>query len=167
MNFESLKIKRQELVDRARSLKTKKAQSRAWRLVSDIEREMHDLVQSHAELVDGTTITGEVRTSGYEVMVRTAIGNIMVYGCNDVLSKSWYSETCCVSYERGQQIEGEVFVTEVSWRGYSIGLKNVKGGSFDDARYLELSQNPNLAFFKYPTGMSGLFSTKNERGGLS
>lgn len=155
----NLKLQRAELIKKAQALKTKKAQAKAWDKVREIELQMENVISDAWSKVSGRH-TGAVLMSGTDVLVKTEYGTFNAYACNDVLSKSWHSETCCVSYTRGQKIEFEFSVINVTHKGADVMITKISGGTLDEALYQELSAKPNLAFFKYPAGMSGLFATK-------
>ncbi len=158
--MQSLMAERSKLIARAHSLKTKAAQRKAWDKVREVEERLEDLHETAWTKLVGTRIQGTAIMSGTSVLVETSIGTFEVNACNDALSKSWYNETCCVSYEAGQTVEFEIMVTGYTWRGAEVMAKNVTGGTFDLSRYEELASKPGLAFFKYPTGMTGLFSQR-------
>ena len=150
--------KRTELIKRAHSLKTKPAQRKAWSKVREIEDQLEELCRESMAQHEGRRFTGRVMYSGTEVLVETQFGTMQANACNDVQSKSWYASTCCVSFERDQTIEFTLKHVEYSWRGFSAMLADIVGGKFDAEEYSRLSSKPGLAFFKYPTGMSGLFA---------
>ncbi len=74
---------------------------------------------------------------------------VMASKCNDVLSKSWYDETCCIDYTKGQNVTVKLNF-EVTEHHISIAVKSINGGKVNQEKYEELCKNKHLAFFKYP-----------------
>jgi hypothetical protein len=158
---EQIKAARQ----RAYSLKTKKAQRKAWDKVHELERELFRLLCEQRDRyarfsVKGTVISDNSHCMSDTFGVDTPNGIFWVSPTCDELSKSWYSSTCCVEYSKGQEviIEMEVDVNHdrLTLHAYP---KRVYGGILNETKYAELCKKGNLAFFKYPDGhMSGLFA---------
>lgn len=96
--------------------------------------------------------------SSDDVMIKTDYGTVWTGVCNDLKSASWYNHTSCISFKGGQEVI--VWVDfEVNYDKYAIDVipQKISGGYFNQDQYEKLCRNPDLAFFKYPTGMSGLF----------
>ncbi len=157
--------------DRAYSLKTKKAQTKAWAHVHRIEREILDIMYIEARKyathsVRGTVISDNSHCMSEYIMIETAeYGIIHAHPQNDVLSKSWYARTCCVEYKRGQTVVVEIDV-DVNSDGRNgpfleVIPKRMSGGVLNESKYAELCKRDDLAFFKYPNANSvtGLFKT--------
>jgi hypothetical protein len=163
MNIQELKMKRDELEKRARSLKTKSAQLKAWDKVREVNRELYNAFSDMAEKYQGKEVVAEVvhsRDSSDSLAHIIGLGvDVWFSPTSDVKSKSWYNETSCITYEKGQKIKAKLRV-DVSSEGLTFILTQVRGGKVDQVRYRELSKNKNLAFFKYPKakGVTGLFA---------
>lgn len=150
---------------RAYSLKTKKAQTKAWAAVRELEREALTLLYAARDRYATQSIKGTVvrfTDSDDHVCVTTALGTMWISPTSDAVSKSWYGQTCCVQYSNGQEIIIEI-ETDVNSDRLFLELipRRVFGGTLNEAKYTELCKRTNLAFFKYPNGhMSGLFASK-------
>lgn len=150
---------------RAYSLKTKKAKSKAWNVVREIEREILSILYAEIARFDVHSIQGTVLTfnPGNDVfLVETeAYGKMWVSPTGDVLSKSWYGHTCCIEYKIGQRIviECKIEVNHDTLRLNVIPGEMI-GGFVNEAQYAELDKRNDLAFFRHSnaTGMTGLFA---------
>lgn len=149
------------------SLKTKKAKEKSRQRIRDLRTKAllehlypaRDAYATHS--VRGTVIDSTGR--GDEIAMKTEeYGLLWISPCNDILSKSWYPNTCCVEYSRGQSVVIECDIDVDSDRLCLIVVpKRIYGGTLNEERYNELCKQDNLAFFKYPDGhMSGLFANK-------
>lgn len=156
--------------DRAYSLKTKKAQVKAWDKVREIKREIASLMYDAAKMyathsVKGTVIVDNSHCMSDYIMIETEeYGIIHAYPQNDVLSKSWYAHTCCVEFRKGQSVVVEIDI-DVNTDGRNgpyleVIPKHLSGGTLNETKYAELCKQDNLAFFKYPNadGVTGLFA---------
>lgn len=153
-----LKDERKLLLTKIYNLKTKPAKRKVWDKISDIELQIENIYKTIAEPYLNRRIKGTIMYSGTEVLVRCELGTIEINACNDKLSKSWYNETCCVSFIRDTEVEFEVIIDSISFQGVIFLAKDVSGGIFSAEEYEKLNKNPNLAFFKYSDDkMSGLF----------
>jgi len=147
---------------RAYSLKTKKAQTKAFLVV----RELRDQIlnglyeQSNKYAKHSVKATVRVAYSGDDSLFDTEYGSFWISPANDELTKSWYEHTSCIEYTEGQSvvIEFDVEVDSDRLCIYRIP-KRVYGGRVNEAQYAELCKRDDLAFFKYPnsTGVTGLF----------
>lgn len=135
MDRQTLLDQRTKLVDRANSLKTKKAKSNAWVKVREIERQLADLCKATISPYVGKRLKGTVLYSGSEVLIKTEFGTMQLNACNDILSKSWHNSTCCVSYTEGQEVEFELYIAEYTWKGFESIPYKVTGGVFDQKKY--------------------------------
>lgn len=163
--IESLKEELSTLAKRARSLKTKKAQSKAWDAVRAVDREIFLMLCEQRNKYATYSLRGTVErfTDGdRDVFVRMSDGSTSwISPTSDAVSKSWYEHTCCVSYIDGQQVVVE-FEIDVDGDRHCLTRtpRRVHGGTLNEQKYAELCKRTDLAFFKYPTGTSGLFSSK-------
>lgn len=157
-----------QLENEIRSLKTKSAQAKRRDKIRELKNKAIDQLHEQAKSYATHTIKGVVSyvdsyVDSYQTFLtaKTSYYDLTLYPCNDELSKSWYVETCCVEYSKGQSITIEVDV-EVDYDNLNLTLrpKTIRGGKLNEAKYAQLCDQSNLAFFKYPTGMSGLFSSK-------
>src|SRR5271154_1152614 len=95
---------------RARSLKTKSAQTKAWKVVHELKHELFMLLAEErnkyaTHSVKGTVIGDNSHCMSDYIMVKTeAYGILHASPTSDVLSKSWYAHTCCVEYSQGQEV---------------------------------------------------------------
>jgi hypothetical protein len=144
------------------TLKTKKAVQNTQDKIRDLETQLFPLLEQELNKFQAKTIEGTVLwfdVSG-DVSVSTEYGDMFLSNCSDVEAKSWYPETCCITYQKGQSIKIDVHF-EIDFDRYCIKIVSGKtyGGTVDLNEYDRLSQNPDLAFFKYPgsTGVTGLF----------
>lgn len=152
---------------RARSLKTKKAQQRAWDKVRELKRELFKHLTERRDKyatfsVKGTVIADNSHCMAEHFGVDTPNGIFWISPTCDVLSKSWYASTCCIEYVKGQEVIIEMDV-DINWQSTADRLcaypKRVYGGLLNEEKYAELCKRGNLAFFKYLDGhMSGLFA---------
>jgi hypothetical protein len=110
--------------------------------------------------IKGTVLVDNQHVMASDIMVETIYGTLNVSPCNDVLSKSWYNETCCVEYTKGHEIVIQCDIqVDTDYLNLIIVPKKVQGGTLNVKQYEELCKKPNLAFFKYSNGhMSGLFA---------
>lgn len=158
---------------KARSLKTKKAQAKAWAKVREIE---HEILFGEGGLYEQAkpyavhSVKGTVRRfyAGCEdVLVDTTeYGSMWVSICSDVLTKSWYPHTSCIEFTEGQEVVLEITIEVNSDRLCLNAVPgHISGGKVNEEQYAELCKNTNLAFFKYPNsnGVTGLFAS-NVRG---
>ncbi len=169
MNLTELKTLIKTESTRAYNLKTKKARSKAWDKVRDLERQALNILYAQRDIYSTQSMKCTVRhfTDGDEhFLVESPYGSLWLSPTSDAVSKSWYSHTCCVQYTKGQTIIVE-FEIDVSDRlSLEIIPKRIHGGTLNETKYAELCQRGNLAFFKYPDGhMSGLFASKKEEQG--
>ncbi len=161
MTIQELKNQAEQLRTKARSLKTKKAQSKAY----DSARELEN--QAWIKLCDERNKYGKFSfkavvnhfSAGSEnYLVDTPYGHMWLSPTADILSKSWYAHTCCIEYTKGQTVVVEASIDVNSDRlSLEVVPGKVTGGTVNETKYLELCQRDNLAFFKYPAGITGLF----------
>jgi hypothetical protein len=150
---------------KALKLKTKRAQNKAWELVRELRRELFLKVSADCSMYQTSAIKGTVlHFSPYSehFLVSTVFGNMWLSPTADVLTKSWYSHTCCVEYTVGQKIVIEI-EHEVKGDDSFICVvpTTIHGGTVNESQYSELCQRDDLAFFKYPDGhMTGLFKQR-------
>jgi hypothetical protein len=154
--------------DRAYSLKTKKAQRKAWDRVRDIEREIlfgSGGLFEQANVYATHSVKGVVKrfyAGCSDVLIETKeYGNLWVNIANDVEAKSWYDHTCCIEYTEGQTVIVECTIEVDSDRlCLYVQAGHVTGGRVNETQYAELCKRDDLAFFKYPNlnGVTGLFS---------
>lgn len=148
---------------RARSLKTKKAQAKAWEAYREIKREIFRLLCDERNKFARHSVKGIVKTfsaGNDHFLVETPYGSMWVSPTGDALTKSWYAHTCCIEYTVGQEIIIEIEI-DLADDGMRLGSfpKRIHGGTVNESQYGELCKKGNLAFFKYPEGhMSGLFA---------
>jgi hypothetical protein len=166
MNIKELKTLAEQYRAKARSLKTKKAQQKAYDKAREFEREAFIKLCDERDLYGQFSFKGTVRSvwSGDDgLVVETPYGTMFLSPANDVLSKSWYAETSCIEYIVGQTVYVEATV-EVNHDKLVLNIipGHITGGTVNETQYAELCQRDNLAFFKYPTGMSGLFATEKK-----
>lgn len=154
----------QSAKDRARAFKSKSAQTKAWNKVYAFEHEAFDLLYAACDKYALYSIRGTVQhfhDGEQNVFVKLDDGTtIWICPTNDVVSKSWYANTCCVSYKSGQNIivEFEVNVDNDRLCLYQIP-KRVYGGTLNEIKFRELDRRTDLAFFKHSTGgQSELFA---------
>lgn len=146
---------------KARNLKTKKAQSKAWDKVRELEHklfiELCDLRDTYSTFsFKATVISDNKHSMADDIMVKSPFGTLHLSPTNDVESKSWYPQTCCVEYTNNQTVIVEVTVDVVDLK-LQLFPKQLIGGTLNTSKYEELCKKDDLAFFKYPTGMTGLF----------
>lgn len=94
-----------------------------------------------------------------EGMVRLTDGeyagtSLPIYACNVEGKKTWYPETACVYYDKGQEIE-----VEVKWDSYATFVIGLTPGTLDQEAWDSLDQD-RLAFKCNEDGATtnGLFS---------
>jgi hypothetical protein len=151
---------------RARSLKTKKAQIKAWDKVREIRREIltkhlyPELAKYRTHSVKGIVKRFHPGDDHYLVETKE-YGTMWLSPCADVLTKSWYDHTCCIEYVEGQIIVIECEL-EINHDKLQIFVQpgHVTGGFVNEVQYAELCKQDDLAFFKYPNsnGVTGLFA---------
>ena len=161
MKNEDLKIKAEEYRNKARSLKTKKAQNKAYAMAREIEHEVFIKLCDERDLYGQFSFKATVKSfhpHDEHYLVETPYGSMWLSPTADILSKSWYSHTCCIEYTVGQTIIVNATI-DVNIERLSLEIipGKVTGGTLNIKQYEELCNNENLAFFKYPTGMTGLF----------
>jgi hypothetical protein len=162
MTLQDLKLDIEEQSTRFYNLKTKKGKEKARDAIRDLEMEALTILDEQCSKYATFSIKGTVVhfTAGDEyVCVKTKeFGTIWIDPTSDELSKSWYASTCCVEYIEGREIIIEID-TEVNMDTLCLNIipKRTYGGTINENQYLELCKEKNLAFFKYPAGMSGLF----------
>ncbi len=166
MDVTAKKLELEQLRTKAYSLKTKKAQDKAWFKVRELDREIWShLIDERNNYYAQHSIKGTV-TRFYDgcedVLVDTCYGPLWIPITADILTKSWYPGTCCVEYVAGQSIVIEIDVEVDSDRlCLYVVPKRVYGGTINASKYETLCGQNNLAFFKYKNGhMSGLFASK-------
>lgn len=149
---------------KAYNFKTKQARTKAWARVRALSDEACMILYKQASKYGPQSMRGTVKTfnSGNdEFLVETPYGSMWVSPANDILTKSWYSHTCCIEYTVGQQVIIE-FTTEVDTDKYSLRIipGHISGGTVNETQYAELCKRDDLAFFKYPgkSGVTGLFA---------
>jgi hypothetical protein len=160
----------QSIIDatlKAKSFKTKAAKTKAWDKVRALVNLSYDEVRPTAESYNGQVAEFTV-TSVFSDSIQCyneKFGSYNVSTCNDILSKSWYPETSCIEYVKGQVIS-TTLLAEVTkhfkheYQVVGITLTKIVGGVVNESKYAELCKNKSLAFFKYPgsEGVSGLFA---------
>lgn len=163
-----LRQKIKELRQKAYSMKTKKAQSKYFDKMKEVEHELflklcdqRDKFGTHS--VKATV--GYFRDGEDDVMLNTPYGILYGSPTSDAVSKSWYGHTCCVEYSKGQEVIVEIDVdVDMDRLVLNVIPKRIYGGTLNQAKYDELCKRDNLAFFKYPNseGVTGLFSSKKK-----
>lgn len=162
MTIKDLKAQAETFRTKAQGLKTKKAQSKAYDAAQDLEQQifikLRDECVQYGKFSFKATVN-HFNSSDEHYLVETPYGLMWLSPTQDILSKSWYSHTCCIEYTKGQVITVEA---EIDVNHYRLTLEvitnKVTGGSVNEIQYSGLCQRNDLAFFKYPTGMTGLFS---------
>jgi hypothetical protein len=166
LSMSTLKQKLNDAKTRAYSLKTKKAQTKAWATVREIEREILSHLYEARNKVARHSIKGTVMrnssASDDQIPVETAeYGVIWLSPTTDENAKSWYAHTCCIEYSKGQELVIEM-ECDVSNDGLFLSVHPMesRGGTLNEIQYAELCKRDNLAFFKYPNsnGVTGLFA---------
>jgi hypothetical protein len=161
MNIQELKDQAAVYRTKAGILKTKEAQRKAYKKAREYEREafikLCDERDKYGKFSFRATVS-HFMSGSENYLVETPYGSMWFSPTQDVLSKSWYPQTCCIEYTKGQTIyvEGTIKVNSDRLK-LEILPGKVSGGVINETQYSELCKNENLAFFKYPTGMSGLF----------
>jgi hypothetical protein len=161
MTIAELKTKRDELNSKARSLKTKAAKDKVYKQICLIDRQLCDALYEARDKYGHFSIKGIVHDfagRGEEILVKTIDGDLLwLSPDNDVLSKSWYPETCCIEYTKGQSVVIECSVeTDLQNACLRLLPGKIHGGRVNEQKYQELCKRDDLAFFKYPQGMTGL-----------
>lgn len=153
---------------RAYKLKTKTAKNKAYDKIKLLRREALDLLYPIAAKNGPQSMRATVISfcaGNDHFLVDTAYGKMWVTPTADVLTKSWYPQTCCIEYAEGQQIVLE-FTIEVNHDKLFLEIIPGKmyGGYVNETQYAELDKRDNLAFFKHSnsTGVTGLFATGGE-----
>lgn len=165
MNFQAIKFAIKTESIRLYSLKTKPAIAKSRAKIVALKVQAADLLDKQVEAINGAIVKGKVTlvdSRDGDLWIDTEeFGRVYANITGSVDSKSWYATTCCVEFERGMEVEF-VLKASVNFDKSCIDLVagSIKGGRFNAERYAELSKQDNLAFFKYPDGMSGLFSQK-------
>lgn len=79
---------------------------------------------------------------------------VQLYACNAIGKKTWYPETACINFERGQEV-----VFDLADMGDHVTASNVQGGTFDASKWASLPQD-RLAFKCDENGdaINGLFA---------
>ncbi len=150
---------------KARSLKTKKAQTKAWNVVRELRHEILMLLYGQRDAFQTHSVKATVRwfhAGDDHVCISTPYGTLYASPTSDAISKSWYGHTCCVEYTEGQELIVEIDVDVDSDRlCLEVIPKRIYGGKLNESQYAELCKRTDLAFFKYPNGgMTGLFASK-------
>ncbi|GAC1501890.1 MAG: hypothetical protein NVS1B10_06360 [Candidatus Saccharimonadales bacterium] len=158
MSIRELKGQAQQLRAKARSFKTKKAQQKAYKAARELEDQVWIRLCDERDKYGKFSFRATVihfRPKEDRYLVDTPYGSMWLSPTSDVLSKSWYAHTCCIEYTVGQTITVEAIVDVNSDRlTLEVVPGKVTGGTINETQYSELCQHDNLAFFKYPTGMS-------------
>ncbi len=162
MSIQELKAQAESYRMKARGLKTKAAQKKAYDKARELESQVFIELCNQRDQYGKFSFKAIVKhfnPGNEQYMVDTPYGSMWLSPTQDVLSKSWYSGTCCIEYVEGQTIvvDAEIDINHDRLYLYIVPGK-VVGGSVNQAQYAELCKQTNLAFFKYPTGMSGFFA---------
>src|SRR5271166_2248711 len=86
----------------ARSLKTTKAQRKAYDKAREFEREAFFKLCDERDLYGEFSFKAVVksfRPGSENYLVETPYGSMWLSPTADVLSKSWHSHTCCIEYK--------------------------------------------------------------------
>lgn len=162
----ALRTEIEALEKRARSLKTKKAQIKAWDAVHRVRHQLCGEYHELAEIFEGKETTCTIlwfRPDDGDGMAKVDLGDqsktIYFHACNDVKAKSWYAESSCITYESGQVVKA-ILKVRASSDGLDFSIGQIRGGKVDEVKYKELCKNKNRPFFKYPKakGVTGLFA---------
>jgi hypothetical protein len=151
---------------KARSLKTKAAQQKQYTKARELEHQALMLLFAARDSYAVHSVKGTVRWShaGQDnFAVSTPYGTLHPSPTSDVLSKSWYGQTCCVEYTEGQQVILEIKVdVDMERLCLEVIPSRVIGGTLNATQYAELDKRTDLAFFKHSnsTGVTGLFASK-------
>ena len=148
------------------SLKTKpakqKSRDKLWVLRGELDGLLLDVAHEFNCINSDKAIIGEVVcTTRDGALVKTELGMFDIYNSNSPLSASWYSETSCITYVKGEKITLKIEAEVYDERLFYTAVKVLSGGQFDAARYEKLSQQKNLAFFRYnlnSKNVTGLFA---------
>jgi hypothetical protein len=163
MTIQEVKDQIKTLETKAYNLKTKKAEERARVQVNELRGQAFDLLCQVRDRYATFSIKGIVKhwsSGGEYVFIKLSDGEaVFLSPTVDVVAKSWYPSTCCVEYTDDQEVVVE-FTTDIDMERLSLVLvpRAIHGGTLNQAKYAELCQRHDLAFFKYPEGMSGLFA---------
>jgi hypothetical protein len=125
----------------------------------DLERKYEmEVLQPEADKLEGQWVDATIRTINFngELWITTEYGTIWGSIQNDIKSKSWYAETCCIEYVKGQSIKVQL-KAKVNDCSIYIEAGKIEGGQVDEIKYAELCKRDDLAFFKRPDNtMTGL-----------
>jgi len=144
------------------TLKTKKAIEKIFDKLNLLLREFRIHLMDMADQFGTKTLKGIVESyNKNRGTLRIDLGEwgiVYADNCNDILSKSWYNETCCIDYTDGQEVT-VIVEAEAGTDSWYLSVKRIQGGTLNQNQYAELCDRGGLAFFKYPDGtMSGLFA---------
>lgn len=80
-----------------------------------------------------------------------------IYACNIVGKRTWYPETACVYYNKGETVDVELDV----FHGFKLFVKGITPGHFDEQRWNSLDQS-RLAFKcdEHGNAINGLFAER-------
>lgn len=159
--MKKLITKIKELETKHYNLKTKTAKSKCKDKIDILKRDVNEILYNELNKYGPCSVKGKVLwvDSDGSMYIETVYGKLYSYVCSDVLSKSWYNNTCCIEYIVGQEVI--VNLDFELGKDYTINIVVGKlvGGKVNEERYQELCKDTKLAFFKYPErGMSGLFA---------
>ena len=167
METRILELKQKITIEENRfyTLKTKAAKRKSSDKLYILRRELNMLLMDVAEEFNALNIDkaliGEVIILKREgAIINTELGKFEVNNCNSPLSASWYNETSCITYHKGEKVKVIVVAEVTDCKLYYTLYKVLEGGKFDADRYKELSQDKNLAFFRYnldSKNVTGLF----------
>lgn len=153
----------------SKNFKTKKARENNWSKIRSLKHEAYPILekirnelQSQYSEKQELTIT-HVGSNWSCARNEDLMGEINP--ANDVNSASWYTETCCIEYIKGQKIKANV-VFEIDLDQFKIEyfFENIEGGILNREKYIALKDGDRkLAFFKYnlldgDNSISGLFA---------
>jgi hypothetical protein len=156
--IQELKIELKEARIKYRALKTKATKEKQQKIINEIYGRLKEALLAGLEPYLNTRHKGKIVSGGHDALAQTEFGLVPIYACNDKLSKSWYSSTCCVSYKTGDDIIFEIKHLSVVDGRLHWFAGEVEGGTFDEAKYKELCKQDTLAFFRKSDGiMTGLF----------
>jgi hypothetical protein len=164
----------EEINKKAMSLKTKKAQLKAYDKIHTLERDLfillRDIADSKNNKMNGRKIKAIVKrdskSSEDDVFVFIPeLSQSLFIGKNiDIASKSWHANLSCMEYKENQEIELEITyeVTRDFKQNQIVtyDVTKIHGGSIDMVEYSRLcNDSQKYSFFKYPgqNGVSGLF----------
>lgn len=146
------------------TLKTKKAIEKCHDKIHSLRLQLHDVLYAEIGALnhvwDGWHDAQVCYSTESEGMAKIdGLGFVYFNACNDENSKSWYNETCCIEFIKGQKISVKIKF-DISHDSIVIVTEKLKGGTLNQKKYQELSKKPNLAFFRYPNsaGVTGLIA---------